>query len=313
MYLHMANMNLPKTLLPAQRVIDRMRVETVTNLDTLLRTLEAMATENNMSSFVFRGHQNSDWRLESTFDRYSSTRLPEIRVEAFEHLIKQFAARLTQIDDDRLITERRRGRLEYARHCGVPSPLIDFTRSPYVALWFAFNGVRGTMRADEHVAILALNWNMMGVGFQRLCEAHNWSSWIRDKFGRPPMDVFRWEIPEFFDEGYFPILKFIPFAASWNSKMQRQQGCFVYDGLNYGELGAQSFEELISDNDCFQFPDNEVLTKFLVPCSLAREVFQKLDLTGISGAYLYGDASGVAADVYNTFNYQSRFASWDVS
>lgn len=209
-----------------------MRVEIVTNLDTLLRTLEALAAENNVNAFVFRGHQDSDWQLESTFDRYSSTRLPLIRVEAFENLINQFAARLTQIDDNRLVTERRRGRLEYARHCGVPSPLIDFTRSPYVALWFAFNGVRGSMRADEHVAILALNWNMMGVGFQQLCEAHDWTSWIRGKFQRPPMDVFRWEIPEFFNEGYFPILKFIPFAASWNSRMQRQQGCFLYDGLN---------------------------------------------------------------------------------
>jgi hypothetical protein len=28
----------------------------------------------------------------------------------------------------------RRGRLEFARHYGVPSPLIDFSQSPYVAL-----------------------------------------------------------------------------------------------------------------------------------------------------------------------------------
>lgn len=290
-----------------------MHVEVIKNLDSLLRRLEAMAADNNTNAFVFRGHQNPDWRLESTFDRYSNTQLPEIRAAAIEHLINQFAGRLTQIDDNRLASESRRGRLEYARHCGVPSPLIDFTRSPYVALWFAFNGVRGTMRACDHVAILALNWNLMGVGFQRLCEAHNWSTWISNKFGRPPMDVFRWENLKFFDKGYSPILKFIPFAASWNSRMQRQQGCFVYDGLNRGELGIQSLETLISENDCFQFKENEVLSKFLVPCSLAGEVFRHLELTGISGAYLFGDASGVAADVYNTFNYQSRFVAWDVS
>lgn len=74
-----------------------MRIETVTNLDTLLRQLEAMAAENNQNAFVFRGHQNSEWRLESTFARYSNTKLPEVRAQTFEHLIDQFAGRLTQI------------------------------------------------------------------------------------------------------------------------------------------------------------------------------------------------------------------------
>ena len=35
----------------------------------------------------------------------------------------------------------RRGRLEFARHYGVPSPLIDFSYSPYVALFFAFKSL----------------------------------------------------------------------------------------------------------------------------------------------------------------------------
>lgn len=289
-----------------------MRIETVTNLDTLLRQLEAMAAENNQNAFVFRGHQNSEWRLESTLARYSNTKFPEVRAQTFEHLIDQFAGRLTQIGDKCLATESRRGRLEYARHCGIPSPLLDFTRSPYVALWFAYNGVRGSVSPDENVAILALDWNMMGVGFQRLCEAQNWSESIRSKFGKPPMDVFRWEDPCFFDDGYSEILKFIPFAASWNSRMQRQQGCFIYDGLDYTSLGVTSLEALIDGTEYFQFEDHDIVTKFLVPHSLAGEVFQRLELTGISGAYLFGDASGVAADVYNTYNYQSRFASWDI-
>lgn len=289
-----------------------MRVETITSLDGLLRQLEDMASQNNTNSFVFRGHQNWRWRLESTFDRYSGTKLPENRAHAFEHLIEQFAVRLTQLGDERLITESRRGRLEYARHCGIPSPLIDFTRSPYVALWFAYNGVRGGTNPDEFVAILALDWNMMGVGFQRLCEAQDWKEGVRHAFATLPMDLFRWENPKFFDGGYPPLLKFIPFAASWNKRMQRQQGCFLYDGLDYERLAVSSLQELIEETEHFQFKDHDVLTKFLVPYSLAREVFERLELTGISGAYLFDDVSGVAADVYNTINYQSRLGSWDV-
>lgn len=288
-----------------------MRTIQVNTLDELLRPLERMAAASNVNSYVFRGHRDPVWRLDSTFNRYSEVRLPEIRVEAFEHLISQFTMRLTQIGDTRLINETRRGRLEYARHCGVPSPLIDFTRSPYVALWFAFNGVRGSTHPEDNVAVIALDWNMMGVGFDRLCEHLGWGDGLRTQFSRPAMDAFRWEDPSFFDEGYHPVLKFIPFAASWNTKMQRQQGCFLYDGLSLAELGYDSLEQLIVENESFQFSDNEVLTKFLVPRRLAGDVFRHLELTGITGAYLFDDAAGVAADVYNTYNYQSRIASWD--
>jgi FRG domain len=52
----------------------------------------------------------------------------------------------------------RRGRLEFARHYGVPSPLIDFSLSPYVALFFAFNGVKPLeAKKGEHAAIYCLN------------------------------------------------------------------------------------------------------------------------------------------------------------
>jgi hypothetical protein len=80
----------------------------------------------------------------------------------------------------------RRVLLEYAGHYGVPSPLIDFSRSPYVALWMAFNGVR--KREKETVSVYALSLSGLGV----LWRKHSKSDEAYEEF-RPMehIDIFK--------------------------------------------------------------------------------------------------------------------------
>ena len=162
----------------------------------------------------------------------------------------------------------------------------------------------------------AINWNMLGVEYDALTSDMGWEESLREKYKKPAMDVFRWDIKEFFSEGYpQPILKFVPYASSANTKVQRQMGCFIYDTLNYAELGVRDLEAFIGEHDAAQrvSRDDPILTKFLVPCSLAREVFDYLDIVGINGARLMDDYTGVAADVRNTFNHDPKDKAWDIS
>src|SRR5260370_3418187 len=51
----------------------------------------------------------------------------------------------------------RRARLEFARHYGVPSPVIDFSFSPYVPLFFPFNTVSPPVSKEaDHAALCCL-------------------------------------------------------------------------------------------------------------------------------------------------------------
>ncbi len=107
--------------------------------------------------YMFRGHADARWRLQSTLDRLLPV-LRESDSEAVEReLVEQFVksalpslAEIYDMDD----TAKR----VIARHHGLPSSLIDFTMSPFVAAFFACHDtIHDSPSAPERIAIWALN------------------------------------------------------------------------------------------------------------------------------------------------------------
>jgi hypothetical protein len=120
-------------------------------------TLEELALKGG--DLVFRGHRDASWQLASTFARHRPVPFSVTASFELDEMISHFIVRLRSMNIDLPFSiDDRRGRLEFARHYGVPSPLIDFSKSPYVALFFAFNGVRPHDSTNgDHAAIYCLN------------------------------------------------------------------------------------------------------------------------------------------------------------
>jgi hypothetical protein len=208
----------------------------------------------------------------------------------------------------------RRARLEFGRHYGVPSPLIDFTWSPYVALFFAFNGVRNDpARPADEVVVYALDLPSLGVAWARLggnYDAHEY-------------DLFMYEREDLFPNGLFPHgypggkLKFMRFPASWDTRMQRQMGSFLYDTLDYRTMGKSDLEDFIegiNEPATSGGPSLPTLTKVFVRRSIVGEVFSRLELMGLTGARLMDDYVGAAADVCNSYTYTRKTGyTWDLA
>lgn len=272
--------------------------------------LESLAHHHD--TIVFRGHANQAYRLVNTWQRHRSIPHEPWQTDIDETL-NAYKVGLEKLGLESFDHTSRFEAMEHARHHGVPTPCLDFSYSPYVALFFAFNSIRVPRgKKQKYSVVYALN-------IKQLAKE-------RAKYLYPPREnenefyghfhSFQWPPDDFFDNG-FPAgsLQFIPFPGRKNKRMQRQLGCLLYDTLWYAHMGHQDLEDYIGSITETQVHDqgvtragDPILTKVLINQKAASEVFERLELMNFTAANLYGSEEGVALDVKNAYNYNPKFS-----
>lgn len=237
--------------------------------------------------YGYRGHSDSSWSLESTLARYVKNvvlkRFPERQSD--RNILESVARRLESKFKSNLIVNEDLPQSEaqsidvfqFGQHFGLPSPLIDWTYSPFIALFFALSNEEPNKKC-----IWQLNLDLLGV----------LNNQIRHDIW-PKYDEL--EDGGLFMRGSIPDLPVVGDLHQANRRIVFQQGFFTrLSSYNSIEIWARRVVEEIAHNAC----DVPLLRKYNFQCDSKDRLrlLDYLDSMNINNRALFPDVMGTVLD-----------------
>jgi hypothetical protein len=243
--------------------------------EALQSTIEELAGATPYR-WLFRGHRKASWRLEPSLERCEPNKLlsTELRFyEEFRSKAHLYTDTTPPLDDDV-------GWLSAMQHHGVPTRLLDWSYSAFVALFFAVEH-SGT---EPNAALWGINMELL---------ERRYKAFIVGEFGLPP--EAKLEARENFRTIAFPYAftdttkgLIVPILPQFHvSRLSSQQGCFLLN-CNYLTTFEDSLAQMMAGETAIW------LYKITLPHTLRKECLRRLMHFNIHPASLYPDLDGLA-------------------
>lgn len=160
-------------------------------------------------TFVYRGQCNSEWYLSTTLHRTSKIVAHQDFLTYFDAIIPFVQEPIEAWDGTRRDLSDPFQMAEFLallQHNGFPTPLLDWTFSPYIAAYFAIDGINHFSPQYEKISIYCFNQ----------------SEWLKSF-----KQTYHWEVEE-------PHVSMLNPTYRGNPKQMLQQGTFMF--TNQGDI-----------------------------------------------------------------------------
>ena len=250
-------------------------------IDSVAELIESINKLSN--SFFYRGQADSTWRLQSSLERIIGDSWSAGKARTLEDFsIQQFRSKFHLYDRENVQPESQLAWLSIMQHYGVPTRLLDFTESPYVALYFALESYN--TQSERDIALYAFDYSAIldgSIGHIKTKDA---------KFNETRSTVFDKQ-----DEIFDKVVDRFAYDIAWvaepkllNARLDRQAGSFLLSGNRDLRI-----EEVLAST---LYLDAQLL-KYTIPAELCSGVFALLRKMNITSKSLYGDLDGLARSI----------------
>lgn len=215
-------------------------------------------SELSKSRFLFRG-QKEPWRLRTSFHRKGRYRISEFTNKDIKQLHKRLSA-ITKHYFDLNIPDQNGSFFNLLQHHGYPTPLLDWSYSPFVAAFFAFRD---------------LPQNYSGVGFARIYVFDNegWSNnYTQMQILDPP----------------YPHVSVMDFIAIDNPRLVPQQA--VTTVTNVDDIEDYLLHKSKGD-------EREYLVAIDIQANERENVMRDLRFMGITAGSMFPSIDGVCEEL----------------
>lgn len=250
----------------------------INSIEELIEQLNSLPNH-----FLYRGHANAGWALQSSLERIIGTKWSTEEAKKFEEFsLLQFKPKFHLYDHENVIPDSKLAWLSIMQHYGVPTRLLDFTESPYVALYFALEAY--DPHSPNDFSIFALDYaEIMSRSIEYISSKDEEFKETRASIYERQDEIFEKVVDRFSYD-----IVWITEPRQLNTRLDRQAGSFLLSG----NRGLKIQDVLNSEPY-----ENVSMCKYRIPSSLYEQIFALLRKMNITSKSLYGNLDGLARSI----------------